>query len=78
MVPVCNSHPYKSISNDYTILPFFYVPLKQFEHLANLQQSSTLSKDINKERSVLFCKLPVVPPKHSGKVLTIVKRISEL
>ena len=78
MVPVCNSQSQKSISNDYTILPFFYVPPKQFEHLANLQQSSTLSKDINEERPVLFCKLPVVSPKHSGNVLTIVKRISEL
>lgn len=70
VVPVCNSQSQKSISNDYTMLPFFYVPQKQFEHPANLQQSSTLSKVINKERLVPFCKLPIVPPKHSGKVLT--------
>ena len=46
------------------MLPFLYVPPKQFEHPANLQRSSTLSK------VVPFCKLPVIPPKHSGEVLT--------
>ena len=70
VVPVCNSQSQKSISNDYTMLPLSYVPPKQFEHPANLQRSSTFSKVINEDRPVLFCELPVVPPKHGGKVLT--------
>ena len=70
VVPVFNCQSQKSICNDYTMLPFLYVPPKQFEHPANLQRSSTLSKVINEERPVPFCKLPVIPPKHSGKVLT--------
>ena len=57
---------------------FSYVPPKQFEHPANLQWSSTFSKVINEERPVLFCKLPVAPPKHSGKVLTSEENLRDI
>ena len=48
-------------STETSMYPFICLPPEQFSHSAVLQKSSIFWKILEEERSLLFCKVPVIP-----------------